>query len=132
LSISAFIARTIGDRRIAINAGTDAGVKIGDLVKVVRMDVILDPITKQKLGTVSTTLLQARVTLVSTTYAVATTFDLVTPPRTSFALAALAAGEVVRVTETPSEVDWKTVFVKAGTPVVVETPTSKAPESPES
>ena len=74
--IRAKVATVLSEHEAAINAGTIRGVAVGDFARLVRRTTIFDPDDEtNELGEVTTSIITLRVTSVTTTFCVASTFE---------------------------------------------------------
>jgi hypothetical protein len=113
VAIAAKVATVLNSREIAISAGSDAGVKSDDIVRLIKHTEITDPDTGELLGRTERTIVRFQVTSAAKRFSIARTFELIggTPPRTA------------QVSASPAEAALPHVFlVQPGMEVVVETP----------
>jgi len=116
VAIEAKVATVLNRRDIAINAGSDAGVKSDDIVRLVKRIDITDPDTGEQLGRSERTIVRFQVTSAMKRFSIARTFESIgAPPHTA------------QVSVSPAEAVSPYIFlVQPGMEVVVE-PARPAP-----
>ncbi len=133
--IKAKVAAVLGPHEAAINAGSVSGVAVGDIARVVKRTHIVDPDTKAALGEVRTILVNLRVTSVTETFCVASTYE---PIATDRGLLGLLSAQrvyepydpVQRITTSPSASDAGSIVISIGADVDIERPAPEKPSSP--
>jgi hypothetical protein len=113
--IHAHVANVISGSEIAVNAGMNQGVDVGDTVTVWRTVEITDPISGDILGSVNKARIQLRVTMVADLYCLAEV-EVAAP-----AFMSSVFGQQMKWIVSDSIVDEEHVRISAGDEVTVYT-----------
>lgn len=117
------VAKIISPTEIAINLGEQHGVEVGNFAWVQEVIEVTDPDSKESLGSVLATKLTLKVTLVLPKMAVGMITDNVEPSGSGLGLFPSRK----RATDRSQEVDRRTVLVRIGAPVTIETKEADEP-----
>jgi Flagellar assembly protein T, C-terminal domain len=122
VSTEARVASMLNRRELAFNAGSDHGVRSGDIATVIRETEIKDPETGESLGRVRRASVRLRIYEVQPKLSVGRTYESAQPGTSGtygLTLAALAP-DTVQLTTTEGDQDYRTILVKRGDEVIIE------------
>jgi hypothetical protein len=74
-TVRAKVADVLNEREVALNAGKDKGIAVGDIADVITLHDVVDPDTKEPLGEVRTLVVSLRVESVAERLSIARTFQ---------------------------------------------------------
>lgn len=115
---TAKVAAIITESQVALNAGSNEGVQVGDEVTLYKVVQVADPETKEPLGTVAVPKLELRVEHVQEKLSVASVteeYDADDVPSGPMNKILFGRGMLYkRVTTNRGDVNRRTVFVKVG------------------
>lgn len=115
------VATVVSESQLAFNGGRDVGIQEGDIVLLNRKVEVIDPVTKERLGTVLLPKLRLRVNLISDRYCVAVVTDRVEARTASLMGKAVASSQPLKtITIKTQESDMRgVVLVEIGETAVV-------------
>jgi len=111
-------ATIVSPTQLAINAGGDQGIQLGDAVIVRKTVTVTDPDSRAQLGVVHLTRLRLAVTTVADSFAVGTVTDEI-PSNIFSALDLSRSSRLKTIVGYESEATDASVFVQPGEPVIV-------------
>jgi hypothetical protein len=121
MRIDAKVATIVSPVQVALNAGSNKGVKTGDLVTVYRRVDVNDPDSKQDLGAVILTKVRLTVSVVYDKFCVAETYEMVDSSAGGVWTTSILSGPVKEsVTINPNDANYHTLLIAIGDPVYIE------------
>lgn len=129
MSVTAKIATVISQYELALTAGAEDGVQVGDIATMYDVIDVTDPDDETVLGQIKRPALRLQISEVQARISVGTAYEIARP-RTDSDLAAIFSMDApsrVQITTSLSETDFRTVYVKVGDEVEIE-PTDRADE----
>jgi hypothetical protein len=117
------VAGIVAPNMAAINVGSNQGVKVGDLVRVVREVEVEDPDSHEDLGGVVFTKVKLRVNYTDKRFSIAETVDYPNrgPLSSIYALSSITGDvETLKLTTNASSAGSGTVLIAIGDPAIVE------------
>ncbi|HEX5117112.1 MAG TPA: hypothetical protein VFW65_18115 [Pseudonocardiaceae bacterium] len=125
--IVAKVAALVSDTQLAINAGTDQGVKEGYTAYLFRTVTVNDPDTQEDLGSVRLVKLNLRVSHVQKKLCVAAVTDFETKADPFPESIASVRSRKRVTTSRASQVDGRVVLVRVGEEVILKEPPAMEP-----
>lgn len=118
------VADVVSDYELAITAGSESGVEVGDRAVIYREIEIAEPKSGRTLGTVRRPALNMRIVEVHPEFSVGQTTDRIQEEETTynalrFSLGSGSRDRRIKVTPVPADADYRTFAAPAGTPVVI-------------
>jgi len=131
--VEAKVAAIISNREAAFNVGSDSGVEVGHNATIYRVIDVEDPDTGAPLGSVRRPRVRFTITHVQDSLSVGRVLGVVTRPEPQGSLffgvrpSTSTEKESLRLTDDPKGTDYRTVHVRIGESVEIESPTEEAP-----
>ena len=121
--IDAKVASVLSRRDVAFNAGSDQGVREGDIATVVQETEIADPETEESLGVIRRAAVRLRIYEVQPKLSVGRTYESVQPASTFGVSGTFYSQEsTIQVTDKEASQDYRTVLIRPGAEVMIEHP----------
>jgi hypothetical protein len=114
------VASILSESQIAINVGSNAGVRLDDSVRVLRQVEIRDPDTNELLGSILLHVVGLKVNFVIERTATAIVVEHLVSNSASISSSIFGGNPLITLTTKLSEVDSQTVHIAKGQRVVIE------------